>query len=275
MNEKYTTMSFEEYAKSSHKAPYVFDVTNGNKKLVYFGAAHSNRPDDKMFDQIREKFEKFEPELVFVEGCGSLVKDKKAASEWVRDFGDDDTIIRKEGENIFMIKLAVEAGVDFDSPEPDYEREINHLLEKGFGKEEIFAYYMYRHIEQWHRIPEAPPIAKYLGHTKDEFEEVTDWQDFDYSLEHLNEIGKRIWGESGKFSNYNNSRTDPTPWQPARGVWTEVNRIAQESSYFRDRYIVARIEEALNKVDKLFVVFGASHAYMQEPVIRKMFSSLK
>lgn len=54
-------MNFKEYAKVEHDNPYVFEVEFGDKKLVYFGSAHSQNPSDEMFLKIEEKFQETNP----------------------------------------------------------------------------------------------------------------------------------------------------------------------------------------------------------------------
>ena len=143
---------------------------------------------------------------------------------------DQDTVIREAGEAGLTLKLAVESGIDVESPEPKFEREIEYLIEQGYGKEEIFAYYMYRQVEQYHRNNEEYPIAEYLAPYLREFHEKSNWVDFDYSLEHLSHVGERIWGEKGRMLLRNSSRTDPTPRESNKKSWTVVNSIAQHTS---------------------------------------------
>ena len=266
---KYEVMTFEEYAEKHHDTPYLFEVRNKNKLVEYFGAEHSNDPQNPMFEHIEEKFKEANPQVVFVEGVNTLAKRKEAFAEEIKK-ADRDTVIEKMGESGFALKLAVETGADIISPEPDFRSEIEHLIRKGYGKEEIFAYYMYRTIEQYHRNQEKLPTDEYLTPYLNEFREASAWPDFDYSLEHLQRIGTRIWGEKGDMLQRDGSRTDPTPREVEQALWTPVNDVAQQSGYFRDKHIVGRIEETMKEKDRLFVVFGASHAVMQEPALRKV-----
>jgi hypothetical protein len=50
-----------------------------------------------------------------------------------------------------------------------------------------------------------------------------------------------------------------------------LNRIGSASSLFRDRKIVSDILEAFKTHDRIFVIYGASHAVMQEPALKKAF----
>jgi hypothetical protein len=279
------TMTFEKYAKERHKTPYVFEVENGVKKIIYFGAKHSRYPNEEvridgdrenMFLIIEEKLEEIKPEIVFVEGMGELAKDRERFKELVLSEEEtEEDVIKKYGEPGYTARLGFLAKAEIESPEPEYKDEINNLLEKGFNKDAIFATYLYEAIERYYRIPDKPALETYLLPYFKEFEEASGWENFDYSSDHLKVIGKNIWGKRGKFasSEFAIERLDPVPWEYMKGKMTEVNKIVQEATYFRDRYMLKKIKEALLKHDKLFIVYGASHAYMQEEAIRKLMES--
>ncbi len=48
-------------------------------------------------------------------------------------------------------------------------------------------------------------------------------------------------------------------------------RVVEASSLFRDRNIVIEIAKTLETHNRIFVVYGASHAVMEEPALRKLF----
>ena len=65
-------MTFEKFAKIKYNTPYFFELTAGDKKLFYFGTRHSRDINDLIFKQIKQKFQEFSPQIVFVEGYTSL-----------------------------------------------------------------------------------------------------------------------------------------------------------------------------------------------------------
>lgn len=267
------TMTFEEYAEMNHNTPYVFEVEDGEKKIVYFGAGHSRNPEDPMFRELEQKFQDADPQMVFVEGMNGLEERKEQGIPKLKET-DRNEVIKELGEPGFVLKLTAEAGIDMESPEPRFSDEIDHLLTQGFDRDEILAFYMYRQIDQYHHTPEKARMEEYLEPYLQEFHEATQWEGFDYSLRHLEEVGRTIWGDGGGLGSIEGAkeRIDPTPWPEAKDKQTVVNEIARQSSYYRDRYVVSRIKEAMKGRDRLFVVFGASHAVMQEPAIRELLS---
>jgi hypothetical protein len=266
------TMTFEKFAKIKYNTPYFFELATGDKKLFYFGTRHSRDANDSIFEQIKQKFKEFSPQIVFVEGHTSLEKKKQQTLNELKKL-DNAEVINKFGEPGFALKLAAMAGVDVESPEPSREKEIASLVEQGFTKEEIFAYYGYRVLDQYYRImKENSSVEEYLKSYLGGFIENSNWSDFDYSLEYLQKIGKQIWGKRGDLHTNDLFRARPSPWK-AGPKWTRVNDLAQQSSYFRNTFILQRIIEVLKEKDRLFVLFGASHAYMQEPELRKIFKA--
>lgn len=265
-------MTFEEYEeKEGHNPIYVFEIEKNGKKITYFGVEHSNNPNRPMFEEIKKRFKETNPQVVFVEGMHFSNNAKEELVEEMKETNPE-TIIKEWGESGFAFKLAADAGIDVESPEPSFSEEVENLLSLGFTKEEIIAYYVYRQANSYQRMPEKPPIEEYLGSYIERFQKDTNWEGFDYSLEHLKKVGEEIWGERGDIAKEDAWRTDPVPYKDKKSaLWNNVNRISQQSSYFRDRFMVHRIEETMKENDRLFIVFGSSHAFMQEPTLRKLF----
>lgn len=273
-------MTWDAYSKSKHETPYIFDLKKGNKELFYFGANHTSDPNDPMFARIKEKFAELQPDSVFVEGMEQLEVLKNDPEKWTAGVSyfkslSEEDVIRKYGEPGFGLKLAIEAGVEFYSPEPKTSEEIKNLLEKGFTREEIFADYVYRQVYQYYRDREniKMSIEEYLqSGIIETMKENTSWDDFDYSVENLEVIGQSIWGEKADIhkEDFSSERTNPNPGESE--LQTRITQVAQESSLYRDVYMVRKMKEALAVHNKPFVIFGASHAYMQRPALEKLFN---
>lgn len=267
-------MSFEEYARHEHEQPYVYELEKGENRLVYFGAYHSHDPNDRMFDQIEETFERLDPEAVVVEGMEGLDTHQAFIEEKLRALTPEQAIV-KGGESGFVLKLAAGKGIEMSCPEPEFGSEIENLLEQGFSRERVFAYYLYRAVAQYWRLKQELAFGEYIEPYIADFKRVSGWEDFDYSEKNLENIGREVWGEAGGFDNKEvaDRRIDPVPWPGTEGQQTEINEIARASCRFRDEHIMKSIKELLARKNRVLVVYGASHAYMQEPALRSMLQS--
>ncbi len=61
-------LRYEEYIKKEIHLPYILDIKNGNKHLIYYGVKHSFDPTDSMFIDIEKKFTELKPDIGFNEG---------------------------------------------------------------------------------------------------------------------------------------------------------------------------------------------------------------
>lgn len=256
-------MSFVDYTKIRHDIPYIFEINAHDKKLVYFGSDHTKDPSNPMFDQIEEKFKQLTPQIVFIEGRRQLTQRKSETIEYIKTKNRAD-VIKEGGEPFFTLKLATEAGIEFESLEPELCDEVKLLLEKGFDKNDIFATYVYRGMSGYVQPAGGDTFEKYLDRWINYFKTATNWDEFDYSRNNLERTGKNIWGDNVKLSDLVQDRFDPVFSKNK----TVSNKIIEQSSIFRDKFIVKKITEAIDKYTRILVVYGASHAVMQESAIR-------
>jgi len=296
-------MTFEVFAEKypdhmppSRDAQYTVEGVGEyeGKSIRYFGSRHNNdphdpkiseggtRPEDEpnMFDEIRDQFQEFlqthspEKGKVFIEGMRGLQENEEKEIDRIRSMSYEE-VIREYGESGFTAKLAIESGVDVESSEPDPSELIEYLRNQGFSKEEIFAFDFHMMIPQYHRRGgELTPGAfqNFIEPYIEGFQNDTNWEDFDYSMEHASRIGEKIWGsplnlEDKKFYE---SRTDPVLSEEHRDEQGRINEVAQQFNTFRDVHMVNRMPEVLQDKDAIFVVAGDSHAVKQKKAIEKI-----
>lgn len=269
-------MTSENYAEIRHETPYIFELKAGDKELHYFGTPHVRDPQDPLFAEIEAAFSKANPDMVFVEGMSNLPKDKTRYNEMLKTASREE-IIEKSGEPGFTRKLAAERNVEWNSPEPGDEDLYENLLTKGFSKDEIFAWYVFHILPQYQRQVSRQGFKQYVERFIDSFKWRTDWEHFDYSYEHAIKLGEQILGRSIDVENESDATNfiDPIPWEKKKESQTILNRIGSASSFFRDQKIVSDILEAFKNHKRVFVVYGASHAAMQEPAFKKFFEENK
>ena len=265
-------MSAEEYSHVEHSTPYIFELKAGDTQLHYFGSPHTSDPSNPLFAEIEAAFNKANPDIVFVEGM-NVRGDKTKFNEGVKSATREEAIDRM-GESGLTLKLVVEKGIDWESPEPTDEDLYNNLLAKGFSKDQIFAWDVFLILPQYNRQMNKQGFKQYVQPFLERFKQATNWEGFDYSYERVIQLGEQIFGEAIDVENDPNAldRIDPIPWDEKKEKQTILNRIGEASSLFRDRKIVSDIAEATKTHKRVFVVYGASHAAMQEPALRKLFA---
>lgn len=263
-------MTVEKYAQIRHETPYIFTLKIEDTELYYFGAPHERDPQNSLFSEIETAFNQVNPDIVFVEGLHDR-GDRDKFNEQAKNTSRDE-VIHRAGESGFTLKLAVEKGIEWQSPEPSDEDLYNDLLNKGFSKDDIFARHVLNILPQYNRLMKKEGFKQYVDDFMDDFKQATNWEGFDYSYERAIELGQQILGRSISVENEPNALdfVDPIPWEEKKSIQTVLNRISTASSLFRDRKIVNDIASAIKTHKRVFVVYGASHAVMQEPALRKL-----
>jgi hypothetical protein len=271
---KKSILTGEEYWELMNKGvgditSYIFDLNRGNKHLRFFGCTHTNDPGHPMYQEIEKSFNEFKPDMVYVEGVKFGDGSKEAYISGMAEMSIEEA--KRTAESFFVLKLAINAGVDFECPEPDYIDEYNFLLNKDFSKKDLLTYYVYRQISQFQR---ERKINKNLNVE----EYIEDYVTRRFIKAGWDEVEVNAWEEEilnnldlDNEALYANS-TNPTP-SPKR-EWTHLNEIAKACSRFRDEYIVERLAEGLKTHNRLFVVYGFTHAVVQEPALKALFETI-
>lgn len=268
---KRVIMSAEQYAEIEHERPYVFEAEAAGKTATYFGPGHSWDPNNPVWTRFKEKLTEANPDMVLVEGFGSLKNRRQQVVEASGKYSEAE-VIGKSGESGLVLKLAAEQGIDFDSPEPELRDEISYLEQQGFSRESIFAYYFFRMIPQWHQHMEKESFREYIQREIDTIKQAAQWPDFDFSYANAEWIAEQFWGEEIDLDDpeYYKDKVDPIPWKEKKDQQTEVNLVARASNLFRDEYMIEKLAEYLKTHDRIFIVLGASHAVMLEPAMREL-----
>ncbi|MCR4280601.1 MAG: hypothetical protein NUV82_04235 [Candidatus Komeilibacteria bacterium] len=263
-------MTAKEYATRQHETPYVFALKGAGKELRYFGAPHERDPKNPLFQEIETAFKEARPDIIFVEGI-NVQEDLDRFNEQVRN-ATPEMVIERLGESGFILKLGLEKGIEWRSPEPTDEELYNFLLTQGFSKDQIFAWDVFQILPQYQRQVNKLSFKEYIAGFIDRFQQATGWEGFDYSYEHAIRLGEQILGQSIDVEDEPTAQDfiDPIPWEEKKDKQTVLNRIGEASSLFRDRQIVSEIADALTTHKRIFIVYGASHAVMQEPALRKL-----
>lgn len=250
-------MTYEEYKRKRFRIPYKFSLTKKDQCLFYFGANHSCNPKDKQYPQLEKFWNKFIKQtkgkncIVLVEGrVRKLFKNKEEA------------IIKGGCEGGFITLLAHQYNINTACPEP-HENLMIQQLSKCFSKDLISYTKIAQTILQAIRISKVdkkfnfvdylkPTIKYYLGNNK--------------TIDDLKILHKTLFNTTFnlKDEKFFYKITNPVIQD------TIINQVCRKNSIFRDLNIIKEIEKHICDKKNIFIVFGATHAIMQEKAIRNI-----
>ena len=252
-------MSYNEYQHKRHSIPYVFTLESAGKYIYYFGESHSfdpehpQWPDEKIFWNDFLNHTEGKKRVVFIEGG-------------YRDVSENENEgILKYGGMGLAIQLAYNAGIERFSPEPD-EKYEQLELEKKFTREEIQYYYFARIVNQWHRKKPRPDFEEYINSYLENDKKESGWTDFDFSLDAMKKIHRDIFNTEFDMDDVD---FFSKAVNPVKGL-SVINAVSRASSAIRDEYIVEKICEYVKEGYSIYLQFGATHAVIQEPLLREL-----
>lgn len=96
---------------------------------------HGSNPNNPMFKDIKNEFQKFKPEFVLVEGNANY------------NIPQDSLSAKKKGESVYVAFLAKQNMIPCQSSEPS-DSCLNDFLMKKYRKEDILTMYIIRQMVQ-------------------------------------------------------------------------------------------------------------------------------
>ena len=238
--------------------PYVFNLRNNQKELVFIGTEHTNDPKHKQFKIIETYFSHAVPEIVFHEGGPLLDTTHLKTSE---------EAIMHHQETGYLKFLCKNWGIQMENADLTAREEFRLMLQK-YSQEELFLYYTVERLiypfqhgfEGKLTLQEAYSnfINNYLS--KHSFPITTEQKDFNY----FEKLYKKHIGTSFNLATYDYSKFN---FLVDNGRFSQIGRA---SKVVRDNALLAKIDEALNRYDRVFVIFGSAHALAVEPALVKI-----
>lgn len=255
--------------KFSPSRPFVAQYRNKGKQLSYVASFHESRLESETFRLIKDEFFALKPQIVIIEG--SPTAEGLSPKRYSKDVKQNlNTKLWKNGESIYSAALAYQNKVPFIGGEPT-DAEITECLRKmGYSDKDMLGYYLLRYIPVWRRKnPEKKLdlewfVKNYAG-----------WFIKDYSLNKTSEFASAKefieWYKKKnrhKFDLENCSTNLTAPVIGPRALFTQ--RLSAKEDKLRDAHITSLIAEMLNKYDRVMIVYGCSHIYQQELVLKDM-----
>lgn len=255
-------MPYAEYQQIKHAIPYTFKLNRSDKCLFYFGANHSCDPNHPQFAQLEIFWQEF-LNITNGKGCIVLVEGSKRNVKGTRL----ESITKAGGEGGLITFLAYHNGITRACPEPSIY-EIHSLLKQHFSEEVIAYLHFAQAALQFHRYKKIQPQLDFAAYVEPYFLMYQTYFKLQLTLENLSKIHQDLFStkfdalDEAFFYNITNPVTQDTI----------INKACRIASIFRDDYIVKYIENLMQQDKNIFIVYGCTHAVMQEGALRKLFS---
>ncbi len=232
--------------------PLALELEPGGRRgaALVLGFQHTDDPADAQIAALRERFAAFGPTLVLVEGrLGWAVGGLAGATA-------------RFGESGAAAALARAADVRCETLEPAFDLEARDAA-AVLGAERALAFYFLR-------VFVSDRDRGELG------------ADVDAAAERLLAKRARRTGLEGTFRSlaaldafWRSESANAGEWRelPAEALWRDADgswlaRVAERVNAFRDRAMVARIAEAVDRGERVLAVVGGSHLVLFEPALR-------
>ncbi len=241
------------------------------KDLYYIGTHHGKDFENKSHEIIGQAMRKYPPQIAVIEG---LVTAKGISPDLgfdPRKPSDVQRFMFRSEENIHTAQYLRRKNIPYIGGEPTTEEIFKKLEENGYSQKDGMALHLLRSVSIWNRSGSLNKehfsqqanaflnsqlfdfVPKENKLTVDEFKA---WYDA-----HKAELGnKEVFQVTATDTNPNN--INPNYFQKMSAVMDRT----------RDENLLKVIGEALDKNDKVLVVYGNAHQYKSAPVFESMFA---
>lgn len=263
--EKYETLDYVAVGKvfPTIQAPYIIDVKNNNKRIVFVGCEHIRDTTHQQFATIEKYFNELKPQIAFNEG--GQVHDS---------FSSFNEAVSKRGETGCLKYLCDKAGIKMMNGDTEDSVEFAITLKKH-PKDKLFLYYIMERVVipyLYGAYGDGPFEETYERSVKNWF--VTngyplsaDEQDVSYFKElYLKYVGKPFKAELNE---------DIEKFDYINGGDCEFCEIGRTSKMVRDSVLLSKIDRALDEYDRVMVTFGHGHALAVEPALKQIINKIR
>ena len=260
--ESYRMIDYVEVGKGfdTVRTPYVIDLKNGNKRLVFVGCEHVRDTSHPQFAAIERYFNDLKPQVAFNEG--GQVKDS------VR-FQSRNQAAARNRETGCLKYFSDRAGIRMMNGDIS-EREEFPITLKKHPREELFLYYVME------RIVNPYLIGMYGNGPFEEIYEqrITKWfvangfplAPEEQSVAHFKELFRKHVGVPFK-PEINFDNIEKFDYINDNCKFCAIGRT---SKVVRDSVLLTKIDQALDRYDRVMVTFGHGHALAVEPALHQI-----
>lgn len=231
--------------------PYCARYKNGAKTLVFLAAKHG--PDSIPAVQGMFKTEPL-PQLAIVEMDDGQVQDKKVNEELASKSEPQQTAV-----------LAGQKGIPVWGGEPAPKELLAAVLDAGYAVKDFELFYIVRTLLGGRRGERIPKIVE-------EFQQEFGITDLGQLFDEA-EFRRYYRAKNGK--EFDAAKLEENETWPAQGATLFTRKVAAATSTLRNVRIGGRIADALDKNDRVLVVYGAGHQVEMGKALEQMLGKPK
>ncbi|ASZ14132.1 hypothetical protein KTO58_03340 [Chitinophaga pendula] len=245
------------------KPPYVIDLANHDKRLVFIGCDHNRDSTYPQFKVIEKYFNDIQPGITFNEG-GQIADSVHFASL--------NEAVFRDGETGVLKFLSDKAGIRMMNGDVEDKTEYAIML-KRYPQDQLLLYYLMERL----LIPYL-----YGAYGDKPFEElynkaINKW--FIANGFPVTEKQKSFDGFKQLYQHYTgvpfelkiNSQIEKFDY--INGGDCKFCAIGRGSKMTRDSLLLQKIDQALDKYDRVMVTFGHGHAISLKPALKEIMDS--
>ena len=251
----------------SLKAPYVIDVSHGEKRLVFIGCEHQQDSTHAQFGVIEHYYKTMNPELAFNEG-GSIPKELTYESPYAA--------IRADGETGLNKYYADKAGIELLNGDTPDSLEFR-LNAKKHDPKKLFVYYVIERLAipykcgAYENIPFETLYNKYAPKWFNSYPLTEQEKKFENFKLYYKNYTHTNFLLTEKGSTYQKDSLDIEAFDYVNDS-CEFCEIGRGSKKLRDSVLVNKLKNAFKTKNRVLVTFGHGHAIALEPILRTIFS---
>ncbi|WP_420149187.1 hypothetical protein [Spirosoma sp.] len=259
--DQFHTINYTDVGKRMEQVqpPYVIDVANGSKRLVFIGCTHVRDSTHKQFTVIQQYFSQLKPQVAFNEG-GQMNKSLR--------YPRVNKAILDAGETGCLKYLSDQAGIRLVNGDTPDSLEFALTL-KRYPKEELYLYYVMERI-----------VIPYLsmGSQQESFESyfnevITSFVQDGFPLtsnEQSLSYFKELYQKYVKRPFVLRLNEDVEKFDYVNGGDCHFCLIGRVSKMTRDSILLTKLDQALDHYDRIIVTFGHGHALAVEPALKQI-----
>lgn len=253
-------------SKTGLQFPFVAEYSKYARALTYVASDHGVGPNSNIFKTIRWAFEKYNPQMVIVEGYPPTAGiSPDSYRQMIQKCVDRD--FQGCSEPPYVLWLAMQGKHEYQTGEPSDSIILEALREKGFSAKDFIGLNVLGRTIQDRREGknEKLPLNEYLelqlkrASHGIEMEKPLTVKDF------------QIWFEAHSGEAFLRNTVQESWVYPLSGPKANYfQTISSAITYARDKNILKTFADSLNQYDRVLVVYGGSHFSVQKDVLKEM-----